>query len=141
MIRMLIAGHGRFASGVISGIEMIFGPQGDIEKVEFVDGETKSELDEKMDVAIGRLEGSDGILLLCDVLQGSPFQCAAERALCDSRICVVYGANVAMAVEAVARLMGGEDDLDSLARAVVEAGREYIGVFEPNSVAPSDDEW
>ncbi len=140
MIRLLLAGHGRFATGVLSGIEMIFGPQGDIETVEFVDGETKTELDAKMDTALERLEGAQGVLLLCDVLQGSPFQCAAERALRDERIRVVYGANVPMALEVVARLMGGADDIDELANAVVEIGREHIGTFDRSS-ASCDDDW
>lgn len=140
MIRLLLAGHGRFATGVLSGIEMIFGPQGDIETVEFVDGETKTELDAKMDTALERLEGAQGVLLLCDVLQGSPFQCAAERALRDERIRVVYGANVPMALEVVARLMGGVDDIDKLANAVVEIGREHIGTFDRAS-ASCDDDW
>ncbi len=140
MIRLLLAGHGRFATGVLSGIEMIFGPQGDIETVEFVDGETKTELDAKMDTALERLEGAQGVLLLCDVLQGSPFQCAAERALRDERIRVVYGANVPMALEVVARLMGGVDDIDELANAVVEIGREHIGTFDRAS-ASCDDDW
>lgn len=140
MIRLLLAGHGRFATGVLSGIEMIFGPQGDIETVEFVDGETKTELDAKMDTALERLEGAQGVLLLCDVLQGGPFQCAAERALRDERIRVVYGANVPMALEVVARLMGGVDDIDELANAVVEIGREHIGTFDRSS-ASCDDDW
>ena len=140
MIRLLLAGHGRFATGVLSGIEMIFGPQGDIETVEFVDGETKTERDAKMDTALERLEGAQGVLLLCDVLQGSPFQCAAERALRDERIRVVYGANVPMALEVVARLMGGVDDIDELANAVVEIGREHIGTFDRAS-ASCDDDW
>lgn len=140
MIRLLLAGHGRFATGVLSGIEMIFGLQGDIETVEFVDGETKTELDAKMDTALERLEGARGVLLLCDVLQGSPFQCAAERALRDERIRVVYGANVPMALEVVARLMGGVDDIDELANAVVEIGREHIGTFDRSS-ASCDDDW
>lgn len=140
MIRLLLAGHGRFATGVLSGIEMIFGPQGDIETVEFVDGETKTELDAKMDTALERLEGAQGVLLLCDVLQGSPFQCAAERALRDERIRVVYGVNVPMALEVVARLMGGVDDIDELANAVVEIGREHIGTFDRAS-ASCDDDW
>lgn len=140
MIRLLLAGHGRFATGVLSGIEMIFGPQGDIETVEFVDGETKTELDAKMDTALERLEGAQGVLLLCDVLQGSPFQCAAERALRDERIRVVYGANVPMALEVVARLMGDVDDIDELANAVVEIGREHIGTFDRSS-ASCDDDW
>lgn len=140
MIRLLLAGHGRFATGVLSGIEMIFGPQDDIETVEFVDGETKTELDAKMDTALERLEGAQGVLLLCDVLQGSPFQCAAERALRDERIRVVYGANVPMALEVVARLMGGVDDIDELANAVVEIGREHIGTFDRSS-ASCDDDW
>lgn len=139
MVRLLLAGHGTFATGVLSGIEMIFGTQEDIETVEFVDGETKTELDVKMDAALERLAGAQGVLLLCDALQGSPFQCAAERALRDGRIRVVYGANVPMTLEVVARLMGGADDIDDLVKVAIEVGREHIGTFDP-APGPSDDD-
>lgn len=140
MIGLLIAGHGRFSTGVLTGIEMIFGPQEGIGTVEFTDGETKTELDAKMDVGLERLADAKGILLLCDALQGSPFQSAAERALRDGRIRVVYGANVPMALEVVAQLMGGADDIDALAATAVRAGRDYIGVFDPASASTDDDD-
>lgn len=142
MIRLLLAGHGHFATGVLSGIEMIFGPQADIETVEFVDGETKSELDAKMDAALNRLADADNILLMCDVLQGSPFQSAAERAQLDNRIHVVYGTNVAMVLEVVANLMGGANDVDELKKTAVAAGKEHIGLFDPAvAVDDEDDDW
>lgn len=142
MMRIVLAGHGRFASGVLSGIEMIFGPQPLIEVVEFVDGETKTELDDKMATAIGRLANADEIILLCDVLQGSPFQCAAEWAQRDPRVHVLYGANVAMALEVVVRLIAEDPNIDDLIEAAIRAGREHIGVFDAASArACADDDW
>lgn len=142
MVQILIAGHGRMATGILSGLEMIFGKRDDIETVEFLDGETKTELDAKMDAALDRLYDADEILLLCDVLQGSPFQCAADRALRDERITVVFGVNLAMALEAVARTADPSAHAPEIAAAVVEAGRSHIGVFEPSSIAADeDDDW
>ncbi len=142
-MRILLAGHGHMATGVLSGLEMIFGQRNDIETVEFLDGETKTELDTKMDEALGRLSDADEILLLCDVLQGSPFQCAASHALRDERITVVFGVNLAMALEAVARAVDPEAHARDVAAAIVEAGRSHIGVFDPASVASEDedDDW
>ena len=137
---MLIAGHGRFASGILSGIEMIFGPQQGVRTVEFVDGETKTELDAKMDASLRDLESDDGVLLFCDVLQGSPFQSAADHALRDDRIRVIFGANTAMILEATAALMNGTNDIDALARSVVEVGKNHMGIFDPKC-KQEDDDW
>lgn len=139
MVDIIITGHGRFASGVASGIELIFGPQDMLDTVEFLDGETKTELDAKMDAALARHAGADGILVLCDVLQGSPFQSAAERAQRSEGVRVVYGANMAMALECVARAMNGDVALDELADAVVAAAREQVGVFRVPAVSEQDD--
>lgn len=134
MVKFVIAGHGRFPSGVLSEIEMIFGPQVGIETVELADGETKTELEAKFDTALSRYADAEGILVFCDMLQGSPFQAAAIRAQADSRIRVVFGANIPMVLECVSRSMSGRSlDVEELARTAVETGLAHIGLFEPGA--------
>ncbi|AEB07812.1 PTS system fructose subfamily IIA component [Coriobacterium glomerans PW2] len=133
MIDFLIAGHGSFASGILSSVEMIFGSQDQIETVEFFDDETKSELDNKIDLALSRHANAKGILLFCDVLQGSPFQSAAMKALVDPRIRVVYGTNVAMVLECVSQSRIGDPSVEKLAALAVETGVAHVGIFLPES--------
>lgn len=141
MVGLVFAGHGHFASGAVSGIEMIFGPQDNIGVVEFVDGETKTELDAKLLAELKKLAGAEHIVLFCDVLRGSPFQSAAACALADDRIRVIFGANVAMALEAVVRCMTPVEDFDGMVDEIVTVGKEGIGVFDCSTAVEDGDDW
>lgn len=141
MADFIICGHGRFASGVKSGIELIFGAQERLEAVEFLDGETKAELDAKMSRALDAHAGADGVLVFCDVLQGSPFQSAVAQAQGRDGVQVVFGTNVAMVLECMARSLGGNVPLDELVDAALEAGRAGMGVFDAFVPEELDDDW
>ena len=144
MVDFIIAGHGRFASGIKSGIQMIFGPVDALDTVELRPDETKTELDAKMSEAIGRHADATGIIVFCDLLQGSPFQSAAAHAQTDARIRVVYGTNQAMVIECLTLAMAGDRaDVDALAAKAVETGRKLIGVFCASSTNDDgdDDDW
>lgn len=141
MADFIICGHGRFASGVKSGIELIFGPQERIGTVEFLDGETKTELDAKMARELDAHAGADGVLVFCDVLQGSPFQSAVACSLGRGDVRVLFGANVAMVLECVARSLAGEVPLDDLVDIALEAGRVGMGDFRARAEDVKDDDW
>lgn len=57
MIGILVTGHGRFATGITSALELVLGKQEWFEAVDFPDGDTKTELERNMDEALKRLEG------------------------------------------------------------------------------------
>lgn len=146
MVKFVIAGHGRFPSGVLSEIEMIFGPQVGIETVELTDGETKTELEAKFDAVLSHHADAEGILVFCDMLQGSPFQAAVIRAQADPRIRVVFGTNIPMVLECVSRSMTGQVlDVEELARIAVETGLTHVGLFEPgavdNEASDEEEDW
>ena len=144
MVDIIIAGHGRFASGIKSGVQMIFGSVDALDTVEFLPEETKTDLDAKMAEAIERHADAAGILVFCDLLQGSPFQSAVACAQEDSRIRVVYGTNPAMVIECLTMAMANDNaDPDVLAGKAVETGRKLIGVFCASSADcdGDDDDW
>lgn len=139
MVDFIIAGHGRFASGIKSGVEMIFGPMDMLDTVEFLSGETKTELDAKMADALDRHESARDIIVFCDLLQGSPFQSAVAHAQEDSRIRVVYGANPAMVIECLTAASSGDGlSVDDLANRAVETGKALIGVFRATTDSDED---
>lgn len=144
MVDFIIAGHGRFAGGIKSGVEMIFGSVDALDTVEFLPGETKTELDAKMTDAFNRHADAIGIVVFCDLLQGSPFQSAVAHAQKDSRIRVVYGTNPAMVIECLTMAMSGNElDVDVLVNRAVDTGRALVGVFRmpPESDEDQDEDW
>ena len=73
MVGFVLTGHGDFATGVASALEMIAGPQEHFEVVPFHEGE-EGEFPGKLTEALERASADgDGALAFCDLLGGTPF--------------------------------------------------------------------
>lgn len=143
MIGILVAGHGRFATGAASAVKLVLGEQESFEVVDFPDGDTKTELEQNMDGALKRLSGSEHILAFCDIMGGSPFNTLIDRAMRRGGITVYYGTNVGMLIDtALNRSFGA--GLEELTANLVSKGREQVGVFSGCKTAgdgPDTDDW
>ncbi len=73
MISVIITGHGKFATGLKSSLELIIGEQPQLKAVDFLEEDSTDDLVEKLNTAISELEG-EGIVFFTDVLGGSPFK-------------------------------------------------------------------
>lgn len=138
MIGILVTGHGRFATGITSALELVLGKQEWFEAVDFPDGDTKTELERNMDKALKRLEGTEHILAFCDILSGSPFNTLIDRAMRRGGITVYYGTNVAMLLDTTLNRNFGKS-LEELNADIVEKGRSQVGRFEAGGVEEDDD--
>jgi mannose/fructose/sorbose-specific phosphotransferase system IIA component len=119
--RIVIAGHGSLASALLATTEMICGPLADIVAADLAPGDSPDTYAEALRAAIGK----DGrcVLVLSDLLGGTPFNVASTIARRSPRIVCIAGVNLAMAVEAA--LAHGELD-DPLIEQLIEAGRTGI---------------
>jgi len=119
--RIIIAGHGTLPSALLATTELICGPLADIAAVELHPDQSPDGYAEALRAAIGH----DGrrVLVLCDLLGGTPFNVASAIARRSPRIVCVSGANLGMAIEAA--LTGGDLD-DAAIERFVEAGRTGI---------------
>ena len=72
MVNIIVTGHGNFASGVLSSMNLIAGEQEGVVGVDFLETDSTSDLEEKIKSAIEGL--SDEILILSDLAGGSPFK-------------------------------------------------------------------
>jgi len=119
--RIVIAGHGTLPSALLATAEHICGPLADIAAVELGSDVSPDVYAETLRAAIGH----DGrrVLVLCDLLGGTPFNVASAIARRSPRIVCISGANLAMAVEAA--LSGGDLDEETIER-LIEAGRDGI---------------
>ena len=134
MIGILVTGHGRFATGITSALELVLGKQEWFEAVDFPDGDTKTELERNMDEALKRLEGTEHIL----AFSGSPFNTLIDRAMRRGGITVYYGTNVAMLLDTTLNRNFGKS-LEELNADIVEKGRSQVGRFEAGGVEEDDD--
>ncbi|HEL0023400.1 PTS sugar transporter subunit IIA [Streptococcus equi subsp. zooepidemicus] len=100
MISIIVIGHGHFASGIVSSLELIAGKQEGITAIDFTAEMTADDVHERLSAV---LQPKAQALVLCDLLGGTPFKVAATlmEELSDTTLDVLSGLNLAMLMEAV----------------------------------------
>jgi PTS system N-acetylgalactosamine-specific IIA component len=96
--RIVVAGHGSFPTAMLSTAELICGSIPEALAVGLDPHETPDSFADKMRAAIGH----DGrrVLVLCDLLGGTPYNVASSIARRSPRVVAVAGTNLAMVMEA-----------------------------------------
>jgi len=122
---IVIAGHGTLPAALLASTELICGPIADVAAVGLAADESPDHYTETLRVAIGH--GSRRMLVLCDLLGGTPFNVASAIARRSPRVVCVSGVNLAMAVEAA--LASGDLD-EALVERLLEVGRSGIAETE-----------
>lgn len=125
MIGIIVTGHGNFATGISSGLELLFGIPECFIPVDFTALCTPEVLKNKLEDAIQNLKECATIFVFCDLVGGTPFNIASEIKLnSDRNMEVIGGTNFPMALEA---LMGRLQETDEeFIEYVMEAGRSQI---------------
>lgn len=101
MTGIIVTGHGTFSEGMISAIDLLGGNQEHLKYVNFTASMSTDALNSRLECAVLELAGCTHILILCDLVGGSPFKEAAVIASKREDITVIGGANMAMLIEAV----------------------------------------
>jgi mannose/fructose-specific phosphotransferase system component IIA len=119
--RIVIAGHGTLPAALLSATELICGPLADIVAAELAPGDSPDAYAERLRAAIGQ----DGrrVLVLCDLLGGTPFNVASAIARRSSRIVCISGMNLGVAVEAA---LSQGDLTEELVERLLAVGRDGI---------------
>lgn len=141
MIGLIVTGHGHFASGVRSGMELVTGAAENARFVDFQVEDTPETLGEKFDQALKELSGCDGILFLCDLAGGTPYKTAVERSLSGGSVPmeVVGGISLPMLLEGAMTAAEHTSPL-GLAEELMECGRESLERFQLSApLEPEED--
>jgi mannose/fructose-specific phosphotransferase system component IIA len=119
--RIVIAGHGSLPAALLATAELICGRIADLAAVGLAPTETPDHYADSLRAAIGR--DHRPVLVLCDLLGGTPFNMASAIARRSPRVVCLAGANLAMTVEAAL----ATDALDdALVERLIEVGRSGI---------------
>ncbi|AGU73390.1 PTS sugar transporter subunit IIA [Streptococcus constellatus] len=121
-MKIIVIGHGNFATGIHSSLKLIAGEQEKVDAIDFVEGMSANELKEKILAAI---TSDEEVLVLCDLLGGTPFKVAStimgNRP--DLQMNVLSGLNLAMLLETVfARMTLSFDEVAKKAVAAAHGG-------------------
>ena len=137
-VKIIVAGHGHFATGLGSALDLIMGVPEHVTLIDFPDGDHLVHLEEQFDKAIA--DGKDSeIIILTDLFSGSPFNVAMKKALKNPHLHLFYGVNLGMLMEIVSRSMFS-DDVRQITDAIVLKAKEQIGEFHPDALLEEDDE-
>jgi len=119
--RIVLAGHGALPGALLGTTEMICGPVSDMSAVGIQAGESPDHFADGLRAAIGH----DGrrVLVLCDLLGGTPFNVASAIARRSPRVVCVSGVSLGMAVEAA--LASGDLD-EAFVEHLLEVGRSGV---------------
>ena len=130
MIGIILTGHGNFATGLNSALELIAGKQENIEVVDFGKEDSVAVLEVNLSAALNRLKSCDKIAFLTDLAGGFPFKNSVMLSLKyeKGKSFVISGTNLGMLLE----ILMSEDNytIDELKQLAVEAGTSSIKIYE-----------
>lgn len=133
---VVMVSHGDFAPGLHSAVKMMTGERDDVLSTSLRDGMSTDEFSANFTALISGFTDEDEVVLLADILSGSPFT-NALRILDEKgfmpRTVVIAGMNMPAAITAV--LMKDNMDLDMLKETLLSEGRTGLCEF----VVPAED--
>src|SRR5439155_1631576 len=123
MIGVVVASHGRLAEELLRTAEGVVGSLAQVRPVNVLASDP--EVRHKIEEAIRAVDGGEGVLLLTDLLGGSPTQLCLSF-LNERKVEVVTGVNLPMVLKLVSLRAAGKP-IEQLAREVADAGQKAIG--------------
>ncbi|WP_154053185.1 PTS sugar transporter subunit IIA [Olsenella uli] len=141
MIGFLLTGHGEFAPGLASALELVAGKQEAFKVVPF-DVEKAAEYPELLHTEIEQLrEQTDAVLVFVDLLGGTPFNQAMINTQSINDVNVVTGTNLPMLIETLfTRNSDASATLDSLTECAIAAGQNGVVTRKLGAAASDEDD-
>lgn len=101
MTGILIVTHGDFAKGIVNGMELICGPQENLETLSLVIQDDMEVFAQRVREKAEALDTGDGVLILVDFMSGSPANAVGRFILSQDNAEAIAGVNFPMLLEAV----------------------------------------
>lgn len=139
---VILVSHGEFAPGLHSAVKMMTGDRSDVLSTSLKDGMSADEFAENFKDLVKDIKADDEIILLADILSGSPFTNAlnvlSEKGMLANTL-VIAGMNMPLAITAVL-MKDNFDDRDALAETLLNEGRTGLTRFETEDDSDEDDD-
>ena len=129
---IVITGHGNYASGMKSMIEMVSGPNENIHYIDFLGNDTDETLSKKYKEIINK---DICALFACDLLGGSPYKETAKLAFANKNIKVVAGCNAGALIDTAFKM--NNLSIEQLADNLIESSKKNLFILDTNT--KSDD--
>lgn len=133
MIGIIVTGHGHFANGLGSALQLIAGAQSNYKEITFEDGKTPEVLGEEIQAAITELNTDQGVLIFTDLKGGTPYKESVVSSMSNDNVYVFGGTNIAMLLEASLMRLA-EPEIAQFAKDLYETGLSQVDLFDPASL-------
>lgn len=122
---IIITGHGKFASGLKTSLDLIVGNYDFVKPIDFTEEKSPESLKSEIKTFVESIE--DKVYIFTDLVGGTPFKVSSELTLEHSNIEVLCGTNLPMLVEATMMVSLGCDlDSESIKDAGVNSIRPQV---------------
>ena len=128
-MKLILVGHGQYASGVASAVSMLSGNE---EAVSFVDFTPVVSPDEFESRLRGVAECGEEVVIICDLVGGTPYNRACVIAHGNDQVTVVAGMNLAAILEA-ALSVGDESRASEIVDLLCSSVPGGVGFFEESA--------
>jgi PTS system mannose-specific IIA component len=123
MIGVVVATHGKLAEELIRTAQAVVGPIEQIAPVSIV--ATSPDVRSDLKAAIQRVDGGEGVLLLTDILGGSPTNLCLSF-LTERKVEVVTGVNLPMLLKLPGLRASSKGGIVEVAEKLAEAGQRSV---------------
>lgn len=128
-MKLVLIGHGHYASGVASAVAMLSGNEEAVSYVDFTPVISPDEFESRLR---GIAECGEEVVIICDLVGGTPYNRACVIAHENAQVKVVAGMNLAAILEAALSIEDGlkVSEVADLLCASVPVG---VGFFEESA--------
>lgn len=128
LIGIIIVGHGEFAKGLISSVDVIAGEQKYLQGVEFRLDYSTEDLENNIKKKIETMKECSGLLFLTDIVGGTPFKTCVLLSQDIKNSKVLSGVNLPILLEAI--MQKNTKDIEALKENIIKIGKEGIVSFD-----------
>lgn len=127
MFKIIVSGHGEFASAIEKTLEYIIGKQENIDYINFNNGMGTKELEERYIESVLKNEDRE-TLFLTDLAGGTPFSTAVTLSQSMKDIYVLGGINIPTILAAIE--YRDQESLEKTVSDIINHGKESIVTFQ-----------
>lgn len=124
MVKLIITGHGKFATGLMSVIEVILGKQENLIGIDFNDQDLETYTHEIETAVKDAVQNKEGVIIFTDLIGGTPFRIVSSISGKYQNVYILSGTNIPMLMEALLKRESLKGD--DLIVNIIEIGKKGI---------------
>lgn len=132
--RIIVIGHGKFASGIRSSLELFIGEQNESNFIDFTRGMSEVDLRNKI---TEQIDHDEDTVLFTDILGGTPYKESAEIAFNNDNVGVISGCNLSSLLETTYK---DYENKEELMNDLVKITKSTAQIFQKDNISENEED-